>query len=99
MFRRFVLWRPDSIAAPNRGEISIDGEDPQTLDSIRFETHGMTPTLSLIRLVIVRKSSRRGIIIFKEIGAEIGRFQTVGGQADSHLDHSGRFPINCNSPC
>ena len=73
----------------------INGCHLMGLDSIRFETHDPSPTLSLIRLVIVRKSSRRGIlIIFKEIGAEIGRFQTVGGQVDSHLGHSGRFPIN-----
>ena len=30
----------------------------------------MTPTLSLIRLMIARKSLRRGIIIFRVIGAE-----------------------------
>ena len=37
-----------------------------SLDSIRLETHGMTPTLSLIRLMITHKSLRRAIHRLRE---------------------------------
>ena len=47
-------------SSQSRG-ISIDGEDHQTLDSIRFEKHGMTPTLSLIKMMERRKSLGRVI--------------------------------------
>ena len=48
------------------------------LDSIRFETHGMTPTLSLIKMTIDAKPLRRVYsIISNKIEAEIGRFQTI----------------------
>ena len=48
------------------------------LDSIRLETHGMTPTLSLIRLMITHKSLRRANpIVSGKIEAETVGFQTA----------------------
>ena len=64
--------------APDRTISWILGSWEIFLDLIRLRVNGMSPTLSLIRLVIVRKSLRRVFLISNKIEAETGRFREWG---------------------
>ena len=67
------------LDAPDRTISWILGSWEIFLDLIRLRVNGMSPTLSLIRLVIVRKSLRRVYsIISNKIEAETGRFREWG---------------------